>query len=103
MTLRSRSTSRIPEFGIPVVLHLTKRGLNQIKAIYANMPANHRLRHRISMLDESILGGSYRHIVNLAKKLLKHEEMHGAYYLICILKCINSIHQNLLFIIFKIN
>ena len=54
-----------------------KRGLNQIKAIYANMPANHRLRHRISMLDESILGEGERHIVNFAKKLLKHEEIYG--------------------------
>ena len=50
----------------------------QIKAIYANMKPEHRLRHRIGMMDGlGIHNPIHRGAINEVKKLLKHEEIHG--------------------------
>jgi hypothetical protein len=50
----------------------------QIKAIYTNMKPEHRIRHRISLLEgRSISNPLHRNIINLARHLLKQEEIHG--------------------------
>ena len=50
----------------------------QIKAIYANMKPEHRIRHRIGMMDGlGIHNPVHRGVINEVKKLLKHEEIHG--------------------------
>jgi hypothetical protein len=50
----------------------------QIKAIYANMKPEHRLRHRIGMMDGlGIHNPVHRGVINEVKKLLKHEEIYG--------------------------
>jgi len=50
----------------------------QIKAIYANMKPEHRLRHRIGLLqDRHIASPLHRAIIQMASGLLKKEEIHG--------------------------
>lgn len=50
----------------------------QIKAIYANMKPEHRIRHRISLLEgRSISNPLHRDIVKFTKHLLKREEIYG--------------------------
>lgn len=50
----------------------------QIKAIYANMKPEHRLRHRIGLMDGlGIYNPVHRCVINMAKRLLKEEEKHG--------------------------
>jgi hypothetical protein len=55
-----------------------KKAKNQVKAIYANMKPEHRLRHRIGLIDGgSITDPIHKGIINETKKILKKEEMHG--------------------------
>ena len=50
----------------------------QIKAIYANMPPEHRLRHRVGLLDGvGLMNPVHKSVVKLAKRLLKKEEVYG--------------------------
>ena len=50
----------------------------QIEAIYANMKPEHRIRHRIGLLDGiNITNPTHRNIVNFTKDLLKKEEIQG--------------------------
>jgi hypothetical protein len=51
---------------------------SQIKAIYANMKPEHRLRHRIGLMDGIIIRDpTHRNVIRLVKHLLKKEEIHG--------------------------
>lgn len=53
----------------------------QIKDMYANMKPEHRIRHRIGMLEgASIKNHVHRQIVKLARGMLKKEELHGNGY-----------------------
>jgi len=50
----------------------------QIQAIYANMKPEHRIRHRIGLLDGVPLHNPvHKAIVNETRQILKHEEIHG--------------------------
>ena len=50
----------------------------QIQAIYANMPPEHRLRHRIGLLNGVVMHNPvHRAVIRLAKGLLKKEEIYG--------------------------
>jgi hypothetical protein len=50
----------------------------QIKSIYANMKPEHRIRHRIGMMDGlGIHDPVHRGVINEVKKILKKEEIHG--------------------------
>ena len=56
-----------------------KKAKKQIKAIYANMPPEHRIRHRIGLLEgASIKHPIHRQIINDVRKVLKKEEIHGS-------------------------
>jgi hypothetical protein len=55
-----------------------KKAKNQIKAIYANMRPEHRIRHRIGLMEgASIKHPVHRAIINDVKKVLKKEEIYG--------------------------
>jgi len=55
-----------------------KKAKKQIKAIYANMPPEHRIRHRIGLIEESnIKHPIHRQLINDVRKVLKKEEIHG--------------------------
>jgi len=55
-----------------------KKAKNQIKAIYANMRPEHRIRHRIGLMEgASIKHPIHRAIINDVRKVLKKEEIHG--------------------------
>lgn len=50
----------------------------QIKSIYANMKPEHRIRHRIGLIDGmGIKNPVHRGIIKEVKKILKKEEIHG--------------------------
>ena len=57
----------------------TKEKANkQIKALYTNMKPEHRIRHRIGLLENvNITNPLHRGIVNLTKDMLKGEEIYG--------------------------
>jgi hypothetical protein len=57
----------------------TKEKANkQIQALYSNMKPEHRIRHRIGLLDGvNITNPTHRGIVNLTKDMLKSEEIYG--------------------------
>jgi len=51
----------------------------QIKAIYAHMPPEHRIRHRIGLLEEATIKHPvHRAIIKDVRGLLKKEEIHGS-------------------------
>tara|TARA_R110000868_G_scaffold401444_2_gene676918 strand:- start:407 stop:1372 length:966 start_codon:yes stop_codon:yes gene_type:complete len=55
-----------------------KKAKNQIKAIYANMKPEHRLRHRIGLMrDINITDPTHKNIIRLVSDMLKKEEIHG--------------------------
>ena len=56
-----------------------KKAKKQIKAIYANMRPEHRVRHRIGLMEgASIKHPVHRAIINDVRKVLKKEEIHGS-------------------------
>lgn len=69
-----------------------ERAMKQVKAIHAHkgnmvkkytkhkgMPKHHRIRKNIEILQHRVIHNpKHRKIVDLTKKLLKHEEMHGS-------------------------
>jgi hypothetical protein len=56
-----------------------KKAKNQIKAIYANMRPEHRIRHRIGLMEgASIKHPVHRAIISDVRKVLKKEEIHGS-------------------------
>jgi hypothetical protein len=58
-----------------------EKAKKQIKAIYANMKPEHRLRHRIGLLEGvGIKDPVHKAVVNVARRLLKQEEIHGNGY-----------------------
>jgi hypothetical protein len=64
-----------------------EQAMKQVKAIHSNkkhsnhkggMPAHHRIRHNIDILQNRIVKNpKHRKFIDMTKKLLKHEEMHG--------------------------
>jgi hypothetical protein len=55
-----------------------KKAKKQVKAIYANMKPEHRLRHRIGLMEGmSITDPTHRNIIRFVKDMLKKEEIHG--------------------------
>jgi len=55
-----------------------EKAKKQVKAIYANMKPEHRIRHRIGLIDGmAIENPVHRGIIKEVKKLLKKEEIHG--------------------------
>jgi hypothetical protein len=55
-----------------------EKAKKQIKSIYANMKPEHRIRHRIGLLDGVPLHNPiHKAIVNETRQILKHEEIHG--------------------------
>ena len=58
-----------------------EKATKQIQAIYANMKPEHRLRHRIGLLEGvGIKDPVHKVVVNMARRLLKEEEIHGNGY-----------------------
>jgi hypothetical protein len=56
-----------------------KKAKKQIKAIYANMRPEHRIRYRIGLMEgASIKDPVHRAIIKDVRKLLKKEEIHGS-------------------------
>jgi len=56
-----------------------KKAKKQIKAIYANMRPEHRIRHRIGLMEgASIKDPVHRAIIKDVRGLLKKEEIHGS-------------------------
>lgn len=55
-----------------------EKAKKQIKSIYANMKPEHRIRHRVGLLDGVPLHNPLnKAIVDETRQILKHEEIHG--------------------------